>query len=118
MISEAALLSRFCPVEVVLQQLRFLSVLRELPNIKLAVLPSTAALPKIPLNSFIVFDSSMVWIETSGGMLTLTDDRDIRLHQESFESYLGESLTREGARSFILGCVHRLSDLDGDKALK
>jgi hypothetical protein len=99
------LFSRFCSAETVIQQLHYLTAVDDFPNVTLGVVPNTIDIPSALLNSFIVIDKNIVWIETTAGMLTLADERDIKSHLEIFERFLSCSKKGREAKDFIRDCA-------------
>ena len=63
LIGEAALRYWYCPPIVMRAQLAHLSIVAELPNVEIGVVPFGAELPMILLNSFTIFDG-LVAVET------------------------------------------------------
>ncbi|MFF5101681.1 helix-turn-helix domain-containing protein [Streptomyces sp. NPDC000134] len=81
------------------EQIDRLSSLSHLPNVDIAVIPTGTPTPRNPLNTFTIYDTSLVTIETSAGSLVLRDDRDIQGYLHEFWGYERSSLHGEDARA-------------------
>ncbi|MFC9290230.1 helix-turn-helix domain-containing protein [Streptomyces sp. NPDC057052] len=81
------------------EQMDRLSSLTYLPNVRLGVLPLGTVTPRAPLNTFTVYDASLVTIETSAGSLVLRDSRDIQSYLDEFAGYEECALFGEEARA-------------------
>jgi len=112
-ITETALLSRFCEPEVMLQQVQFIRAFSKIPHIRIGLVPASARLPNIPQNGFAVYDLDVVVIETFGGMITITDDRDIALYVNLFEQFSGAALYGDATEDFLESCMQQLRQWSG-----
>jgi hypothetical protein len=74
-----------------------------LPNIRLGVIPLGGHMPACPLNTFTVYDSRIVTVETSTGAMVFRDHRDVSAYLNEFDVLEGYALFGEEARE-------RLSD--------
>jgi transcriptional regulator with XRE-family HTH domain len=81
------------------EQMDRLSSLTYLPNVRLGVLPLGTVTPRAPLNTFTIYDASLVTIETSAGSLVLRDSRDIQSCLDEFSGYEECALFGEEARA-------------------
>ncbi|WP_406332874.1 helix-turn-helix domain-containing protein [Streptomyces sp. NBC_00203] len=81
------------------EQMDRLSSLSYLPNVRLGLLPVGASTPTTPLNTFTIYDTSLVTIETSAGSLVLRDSRDIDSYLREFANYEESALFEEEARA-------------------
>lgn len=86
-ISEAAALSRFCDPEVVIQQLDRIKLFVGLPNVRIGFIGKQQALARVPVNSFVIYDSHSVVFETMTGEFACVDQGDIKTYQEAFDSF-------------------------------
>ncbi|MEU9700043.1 helix-turn-helix transcriptional regulator [Streptomyces sp. NPDC047981] len=80
------------------EQMDRLASLSYLPNVRIGLIPVGLPTPRVPLNTFTIYDASLVTIETTSGSLVLRDDRDIRGYLEEFTGYEGRALWGDDAR--------------------
>lgn len=85
------------------EQMDRLSSLSYLPNVHIGVIPTGAATPRTPLNTFTIYDTSLVTIETSAGSLVLRDGRDIQGYVKEFAGYEECALFGEDLRARLAG---------------
>ncbi len=111
LITESAALSRFCDPPVVIQQLDRLRFLFGLPNITIGFISNEAALPRIPLNSFVVVDSSTATVETITGEVSTVDERDISTYNHIFDEFTSLAIFGAEADAFLERCKRMLSTL-------
>lgn len=69
------------------EQMDRLASLSYLPNVRIGVIPVGAVTPRVPLNTFTIYDASLVTIETSAGSLVLRDGRDVQTYLNEFAGY-------------------------------
>ncbi|MDQ0793737.1 helix-turn-helix transcriptional regulator [Streptomyces sp. B1I3] len=69
------------------EQMDRLSSLTYLPNVRIGVIPIGVPTPRTPLNTFTVYDASLVTIETSAGSLVFRDGRDVQSYLDEFTRY-------------------------------
>lgn len=81
------------------EQMDRLASLTYLPNVRIGVIPMGTPTPTNPLNTFTVYDASLVTIETSAGSLVLRDGRDIQGYLKEFSGYEESALLGEAARA-------------------
>jgi hypothetical protein len=81
------------------EQMDRLSSLSYLPNVRIGVIPVGAVTPRVPLNTFTIYDASLVTIETSAGSLVLRDGRDVQSYLKEFTGYEECALFGEGLRA-------------------
>jgi transcriptional regulator with XRE-family HTH domain len=81
------------------EQMDRLASLTYLPNVRIGVIPIGTPTPTNPLNTFTVYDASLVTIETSAGSLVLRDGRDIQSYLKEFSGYEESALLGEAARA-------------------
>ncbi|MEU3446040.1 helix-turn-helix transcriptional regulator [Streptomyces thermolilacinus] len=81
------------------EQMDRLASLTYLPNVRIGVIPTGTPTPTNPLNTFTVYDASLVTIETSAGSLVLRDGRDIQSYLKEFSGYEESALFGETART-------------------
>jgi len=102
-ITESAARWQLCPPSAMAAQLDHLTELSCLPNIRLGVIPVTAAIRHGPLNAFTVYDTRLVTAETFTGVVVMRDPVDVDLHRELFSRFMDGALFDDAARE-------RLSD--------
>jgi transcriptional regulator with XRE-family HTH domain len=102
-ILETALRIGAAPAAVMIGQLDRLTVLSELPNIKIAVIPLGVTLPTMPQNSFIVLDD-VVFAETHGALITVQGG-EADTYKRFADSLMSEALTGDAARRLCLAAV-------------
>ncbi|WP_093599572.1 helix-turn-helix domain-containing protein [Streptomyces griseoaurantiacus] len=69
------------------EQMDRLSSLSYLPNVRIGVIPVGTVTPRVPLNTFTIYDTSLVTIETSAGSLVLRDGCDVQTYLKEFAGY-------------------------------
>lgn len=90
------------------EQMDRLSSLSYLPNVRIGVIAAGRVTPRVPLNTFTIYDASLVTIETSAGSLVLRDGRDVQTYLQEFAGYeecalFGEEL-REKLAEWSAAC--------------
>ncbi|MFF7688341.1 Scr1 family TA system antitoxin-like transcriptional regulator [Streptomyces syringium] len=80
------------------EQMDRLSSLTYLPNVRIGVIPIGTPTPTTPLNTFTIYDTSLITVETTTGSLVLRDSRDIRNYLASFAGFERCALFGEQAR--------------------
>ncbi|MCZ4122578.1 helix-turn-helix domain-containing protein [Streptomyces sp. H39-S7] len=83
------------------EQMDRLSSLTYLPNVRIGVIPVGAPTSRVPLNTFTVYDASLVTIETSAGSLVLRDSRDVRSYLDEFAQYEEYAASDGEARAML-----------------
>ena len=108
-VTEATLRHRLASREVHLGQLDRILAVAGLPSIEFGVVPFQAELPLIPLNAFMMYDRSIVIVESLTGEQVLRDFEEIRLYEQFFDAF--SRVARRGTDAAIL--VRRaISDLE------
>jgi transcriptional regulator with XRE-family HTH domain len=102
-VSEAALRIGAAPATVMIGQIDRLSVLSELPNITLGIIPLGVTLPTMPQNPFIVVDD-MVFAETHGALITVTGN-EADTYKRFADALMAETVTGDDARRVCLAAV-------------
>lgn len=87
LLTEQAVRWPVVPPLVLAAQMDRLSSLSHFPNVRIGVIPMGAETPRVPLNTFTIYDASLVTIETSAGSLVLRDGRDVRASLQEFAEY-------------------------------
>lgn len=80
------------------EQLDRLASLTYLTNVRIGVIPIGVPTPKVPLNTFTIYDASLVTIETTSGSLVLRDSRDVQSYLDEFSGLEECALFGEDAR--------------------
>jgi transcriptional regulator with XRE-family HTH domain len=68
-------------------QLSRVMALADRPNVRVEVIPSGAALPRMPLHGFTLLDDRAVWVETFTAELTLTNSDDVAAYAGCFAGF-------------------------------
>jgi transcriptional regulator with XRE-family HTH domain len=102
-VSEAALRIGAAPATVMIGQLDRLTVLSELPNVSIGVIPLGVTLPTMLQNPFIVLDDS-VFAETYGALITVTGD-EADTYRRFADKLMAEAVTGDAARRLCLAAV-------------
>ena len=111
LMTETALLSRFCEPAIVLQQLDRLRSFFDLPNVTIGFLPSTQALPTVLQNSFRIFDNDPVVVETFTAEITVFDPSDIGVYIRIFNELKSVAIYKNSAVAFLERCQEQLKKL-------
>jgi len=70
-------------------------------NVRVGVVPWSAAVPSVPLHGFTLYDERAVTVETFTRELTLTDSADVSAHCEIFDAFAGAAVFGEGMRDVL-----------------
>ncbi|MER7843668.1 helix-turn-helix transcriptional regulator [Kitasatospora sp. NPDC096077] len=101
LLSEMAVRWPLIPAPAMAMQLdRIISVSR-LPNVQIGIIPLRGLMPVAPMDTFTIYDTSLVTIETTSGVLALRDPKDVAMHLEAFATMAGYALFNEEARSLL-----------------
>lgn len=117
LIAEMGLLSRFCAPEIAIRQLDRLRVLSELPNVTIGLIPNRVHLPRGPINSFVLFDSSAAFFESITGEISSFDERSIEAFQKAFDDFAAAAVYGDAAGRFLDECAHHLLEIASLNAL-
>lgn len=82
-------------------QIDRLASLTHLTNVKLGVIPIAGYRPTAPMDTFTVYDNTLVTVENTTGVMILRDPRDIEMHLELFSTLEGYALFGEEARALL-----------------
>jgi transcriptional regulator with XRE-family HTH domain len=118
LITEQALLSRFCSEKMVLSQLEHLTKISLRPNVIVGLIPDSARLEMIPLTSFGIYDNDLVLVETLTAEISVSDQRDIEKYREYFQSLGAAALYGANARPFLERCRRLLHEMSVEKDRK
>ncbi|MFD7417797.1 helix-turn-helix domain-containing protein [Kitasatospora purpeofusca] len=101
LLSEMAVRWPLIPAPAMAMQLdRIVSVSR-LPNVRLGVIPLRGVMPVAPMDTFTVYDASLVTVETTSGILALRDQKDVAMHLDAFAAMAGFALFSEEMRNLL-----------------
>ncbi|GAB2704143.1 helix-turn-helix domain-containing protein [Kitasatospora kifunensis] len=84
LLSEMAVRWPLIPAPAMAMQLDRLVSVSRLPNVRFGVIPLRGLMPVAPMDTFTVYDASLVTIETTSGVLALRDSKDVAMHLEAF----------------------------------
>jgi len=70
-------------------------------NVRVGVVPWSAAVPSVPLHGFTLYDDRAVTVETFTRELTLTDPADVSAHVEIFGAFADAAVFGEGMRDVL-----------------
>lgn len=101
LLTESAARWRVCPPLVMAAQLDRLASLSYLPNVRLGIIPVQESPQRGPLNTFTVYDQSLVMAETFTGALMLRDPKDVAFHLELFDSFGAAARYDDEARRLL-----------------
>lgn len=82
-------------------QLTRIEMVSRWPNVRLGVLPWERAVPRLPLNDFMIFDDAAVWVGTFTADLTLTHAADVRTYADAFKAFERAALHGDEARALV-----------------
>ncbi|MFI6152931.1 helix-turn-helix domain-containing protein [Kitasatospora sp. NPDC051170] len=102
LLSEMAVRWPLIPAPAMAMQLDRLISVSRLPNVRLGVIPLGGLMPVAPMDTFTIYDASLVTIETTSGVLALRDSKDVAMHLEAFATMERYALFDEEARSLLL----------------
>ena len=108
LIAEMGILSRFCEPNIVIRQLDRLKVLSGLPNVNIGLIPNRIPLPRAPINSFIVFDSSTATLESITGEISTSDEQDIETYHTIYKDFAAAAIYGADAGVFLDECMQYL----------
>jgi transcriptional regulator with XRE-family HTH domain len=111
LIAEMGVLSRFCAPRVVIRQLDRLKVLSGLPNVNIGFIPNRISLPRAPINSFVLFDSSTATLESITGEISTSDEQDIETYHTIFKDFSSVALYGSDAEAFLDECALNLLEI-------
>ena len=106
LIGEQALRTVVGGPDVMLEQLDRVMVAMTLPRVVLGVVPLDTDY-RIPLMNFTIFDRKMVQAETITAQLTITQPREVALHERAFNALAEQAVTGSHARELIRATMDR-----------
>lgn len=106
LISEQSLFTTVGNDDVMRGQLDRLASIIGMPRITIGIIPAIAE-ALIVSNSFVMFDSRMVMVESTAAELTITQPREVAIYGRAFDVLAGQSVTGEAARELIRKALER-----------
>ncbi|WP_188282521.1 DUF5753 domain-containing protein [Streptomyces sp. CBMA29] len=100
-ITEQAVRWPLLPPAAMALQIDRLASLSHLANIRFGVIPMAGYKPVAPMDTFTVYDNSLVTVENTTGVVVLRDPRDIEMHLELFSILGGYALFGDEARVLL-----------------
>jgi transcriptional regulator with XRE-family HTH domain len=116
LIAEMGVLSRFCAASFVIRQLDRLKMLAALPNVTIGFIPNRVHLPQAPINSFVLYDSSLATLESITGEVSTSDEQDIATYHRIFNDFAAVALFGEAAERFLTECSQYLLDIESSSS--
>ncbi|MHB8217079.1 MAG: helix-turn-helix domain-containing protein [Candidatus Sulfotelmatobacter sp.] len=116
LMTESAALSRFCDPAVARRQLKRLRFLFDIPYVRIGFLPNRTSLPRVPTNSFIMYDSSLVVVETLAGEISTVDEKNIEQYNAVFDELASVAVFGNNAEIFLNECEDLMIDLESEEA--
>lgn len=98
-LTEQAVRWPLVPPDVLSVQIRHLSALTHLPNVRVGVIPIGATVIPAPLNVFTVYDDRVATVEIQTGVMIFRDHRDVSAYLDEFATYEGHAHFDESARA-------------------
>ncbi|MEV0266819.1 helix-turn-helix transcriptional regulator [Streptomyces sp. NPDC050617] len=102
-ITESVLRWRLVPAPMMAAQLDKLIALSRMPNIRIGVVPSVAAMPDLPTCSFVLFDARLAIIEIPHAEITTREMRDIEVYVAKFNVFERVAVFDEDMRALVAG---------------
>lgn len=97
-LTEQAVRCSILPPAAMAVQIDLLASRSHLPSIQLGVIPLGVTMPRGPMNTFTIYDSRLVTVETFNGRMVFQDPRDISEHLTLFASFEEQALLGDAAR--------------------
>ncbi|GAA2252715.1 helix-turn-helix transcriptional regulator [Streptomyces amakusaensis] len=110
LLAEQALSTNFGGPDVMRGQLDRLLAVMSLPHMSLGILPAGAPMHIWPGNSFSMFDSKLVLVETYSAEFSVTQPREIALYAKAFDLLKRSAVYGQQARALIAQALARLDD--------
>jgi len=111
---ESVLRYRLAPDEVMRGQMDRLLAVTTLPNVEFGIVPFEAQLPSALINSFWIYNDTMVSVATRTKDLMLRDAEDVAFYAQAFEELCEVAVFRERARSLIVRVLDDYSKQSDD----
>jgi transcriptional regulator with XRE-family HTH domain len=109
-LEEQVLRYRFCPNEVLREQLIHLREATRLPTVRLGVIPTGASRVGVfPREGFVMYDNDLVSVELVSGVLSVTQPREIAMYTRDFADLASIALHGPAARELITVALNELA---------
>ncbi|MCP3820408.1 helix-turn-helix domain-containing protein [Streptomyces sp. A3M-1-3] len=108
LLAEQALYTNFGGPEVMRGQLDRLLAVMSLPRMSLGLVPTSAPMLVWPGNSFSMFDSKLVLVETYSAEFSVAQPREIALYAKAFDLLKRSAVYGQSARALITRALERL----------
>ncbi|MFF3883769.1 helix-turn-helix domain-containing protein [Streptomyces sp. NPDC001914] len=108
LIEESVLRYLIGNTEVMAAQLGHLLAVMALPSVSLGVIPFSASRTAWPLETFTVFDSQRVHVETLSAVIRETEPSEVGLYLKAFTNLQGMAAYGSAARSIIMAAITAL----------
>ncbi|MER6097258.1 helix-turn-helix transcriptional regulator [Streptomyces sp. NPDC001728] len=108
LLAEQALYTNFGGPDVMRGQLDRLLAVMSLPRMSLGLIPARAPMHIWPGNSFSMFDSKLVLVETYSAEFSVTQPREIALYAKAFDLLKRSAVYGQPARALIAQALARL----------
>ncbi|MFT2015776.1 helix-turn-helix domain-containing protein [Streptomyces sp. 796.1] len=101
LLEEAVLRNSLGDVDTQVAQLEHLTQVAALPNVSMGVVPTRLGRPRMPVESFWVFDSTQVNVELVTGHLTITQPSEVSTYANTFATFADMAAYGAKARALI-----------------
>lgn len=101
LLTEQAVRWPLLPPAAMALQIDRLASLNHLANVRLGVIPIAGHKPMVPMDTFTVYDNTLVTVENTTGVVFLRDPRDIGMHVDLFATLEDYALFGEEARALL-----------------
>jgi hypothetical protein len=81
-------------------------------NVRIGVVPWSAAVPSVPLHGFTLHDDQAVTVETFTRELTLTDPVDVAAHREIFDAFEEAAVFGKAMRTALAAITEDFRQLE------
>ena len=108
-IEEQVLRYRFCPDDVLREQLVHLREATRLPTVRLGIIPVGASRNGVfPREGFVMFDNDLVNVELISSLLSVTQPREIAMYIREFTDLASIAIYGPAARELITAALKEL----------
>jgi len=101
LMTEAVLLYRLAPAQIMLAQLDRLTMLAGLDSVEIRIVPFTARYVIAPWNGCFIFDDDTIEVETISAELTITDPAEIVLYRRVYDAMWESGLAGNPLRELL-----------------
>ncbi|GGZ56826.1 transcriptional regulator [Streptomyces subrutilus] len=103
LITESAIRWKLIPAPMMAAQMDKLITMSRMSNIRIGIVPLSAAMPGLPTSSFVLFDCRLVIVEIPHAEITTSEMRDIELYVEKFQMFDRVALSGEDMWDLVAG---------------